>query len=272
MEVLQSLRQLLLNSDAHMSLSRKVRLARDLARSVSFVHALSFVHKNIRPESVLCFESTTPSSSSSPGPISSTGATLAGSDRECEPRSRTFLVGFDAFRAADGQTLYNGDMSWDRNVYRHPLRQGEFPADKYSMRHDIYSLGVVLLEIGLWESFVEYTDPDEVPGPPVTQFGKSYWHFQAWLKRKHGSDAAVVGRKLTFLDALAFRLKDYLVEQAQTRLPARMGDKYTSVVAACLTCLDEDSHEFGGEGAEDDMAVAVQFVERIVVFLDGISV
>lgn len=33
---------------------------------------------------------------------------------------------------------------------------GEFPAEAYKMQHDIYSLGVCLLEIGLWEPLVKY--------------------------------------------------------------------------------------------------------------------
>jgi hypothetical protein len=53
MEVLQSLRHLLLNSDAHISLSRKVRMACEMAKAVSYVHTFAFVHKNVRPESVL---------------------------------------------------------------------------------------------------------------------------------------------------------------------------------------------------------------------------
>ncbi len=37
----------------------------------------------------------------------------------------------------------------------------------YQMQHDIYSLGVVLLEIGLWTSFVTYAEDleDEIPDP-----------------------------------------------------------------------------------------------------------
>lgn len=77
-----------------------------------------------------------------------------------------------------------GDMSWDRNVYRHPLRQGNDPVDRYRMQHDIYSLGVCLLEVGLWESFVEYTGENEKEAPgskPQTIPGKSYYRFQTWM-------------------------------------------------------------------------------------------
>lgn len=240
MEVLQSLRQLLLNPDEHMSLSRKMHMARELGKAVNYVHTFAFVHKNIRPESVLCFE-----------------------DPQAT-HSHAFLVGFDAFRAADAGTMMGGDMSWARNVYRHPRRQGMDPSEKYSMQHDIYSLGVCLLEIGLWESFVEYTNELEFNGPPQAKFGKSYYDFIAWSTKRQNETAS--------FDALAFQLKDYLVEQAYTRLAPRMGDKYAQVVVSCLTCLDDDNEDFGSsEVGESDDVIAVQFIEKILKTLNKIS-
>ncbi|KAI9367317.1 hypothetical protein BJX61DRAFT_316620 [Aspergillus egyptiacus] len=239
MEVLQSLRQLLLSSDAHLSLSQKLHIARELSKAVNYVHTFAFVHKNVRPESVLYFE----------GPQAK--------------HSHAFLVGFDAFRAADAGTLMKGDMSWSRNIYRHPRRQGLDPSEKYSMHHDIYSLGVCLLEIGLWESFVEYTaQPEDKSGTPQPKFGKTYHDFIAWSEHQV---------EPTSFEASAFQLKDFLVEQAATRLAPRMGDKYAQVVMSCLTCLDEDNEDFSAvDGASEDL-VAVQFIETIMKKLDKIS-
>lgn len=237
MEALKSLRAMLLKPDEHMSLSWKILMARELGKAVHYVHTFAFVHKNIRPESVLCFEDPQ-------------GA-----------HSHAFLVGFDAFRASDAGTLMGGDMSWDRNVYRHPSRQGMDPSEKYTMQHDIYSLGVCLLEIGLWESFVEYTNEAEFHGLPQTKFGQSYYNFRNWSSRK--------GEKVSF-PTLAFQLKDYLVEQAHTRLSPRMGDIYAQIVVSCLTCLDDDNEDFGS-GVESDDFIAAQFLERILKTLHNIS-
>ncbi|CAG8372985.1 unnamed protein product [Penicillium salamii] len=237
MEALKSLRAMLRKPDEHMSLSWKILMARELAKAVNYVHTFAFVHKNIRPESVLCFE---------------------------DPRgahSHAFLVGFDAFRATDAGTVMGGDMSWDRNVYRHPNRQGMDPSEKYTMQHDIYSLGVCLLEIGLWESFVEYTNQAEFHGPPQAKFGKLYYNFRNWSSGK--------GARASF-PALAFELKDYLVEQAHTRLYPRMGDRYAQIVVSCLTCLDDDNEDFGS-GVESDDFIAAQFIERILKTLHNIS-
>ncbi|KAJ6035937.1 hypothetical protein N7540_000216 [Penicillium herquei] len=236
-EALKSLREMLLRPDEHMSLSWKMLMARELGKAVNYVHTFAFVHKNIRPESVLCFE---------------------------DPRgahSHAFLVGFDAFRAAEAGTVMGGDMTWARNVYRHPNRQGLDPSEKYTMQHDIYSLGVCLLEIGLWASFVEYTNESEFPGPPQAKFGKFFYEFENWRKGKGGG---------ALIPVVVFQLKDYLVQLAQTRLSPRMGDKYAQIVVSCLMCLDDDNEDFGS-GVESDDFIAMQFIERILKTLHTIS-
>ncbi|KAI1293232.1 hypothetical protein F5Y03DRAFT_333675 [Xylaria venustula] len=265
-ELLQSLRHLLLGSDAHISLSRKIRIARELAKAVSYVHTFAFVHKNIRPESVLCFEEE---------------QDLIASPSRRRINSCAFLVGFDAFRAADAGTLMIGDMRWDRNVYRHPLRQGDDPAAKHTMRHDIYSFGVCLLEIGLWESFVDYTTTAPIvasAGMPVPKLGKTYEHFQSWLRETPTTRRTEMDdNAANVLDTLPFRLKDYLVHQARTRLAPRMGEKYASIVLLCLTCLDGDDEDFGGvhasgDDTNDDTAIALGFIEEVMMSLDEIKV
>ncbi|KAF5631162.1 ankyrin repeat domain protein [Fusarium tjaetaba] len=64
------------------------------------------------------------------------------------------LVGFQLFRYADAPT--NTSKTKKRSlVYQHPTRTGS-KSVKFVMQHDIYSLGVCLLEIGLWRSLVEF--------------------------------------------------------------------------------------------------------------------
>ena len=130
----RSLRQDLLEAQT-VSLSRILGIARCLAKTISFVHVCEFVHKNIRPEAVI---------------ITDTG--IGASSQEA------FLLGFVSFRNVNFQTLRKGDNMIERNLYRHPSRQGGLIRDNYVMQHDIYSLGVCLLEIGLWTSFVSYSE------------------------------------------------------------------------------------------------------------------
>ncbi|KAF8850822.1 hypothetical protein BDZ45DRAFT_751326 [Acephala macrosclerotiorum] len=249
MEVLQTLRQNLLNKEINYSLSRRVMIAKGLAKSVGFVHNFNFVHKHICPETILLFE-------------------------DLRARFSTFLVGFDNFRSADGGTNFAGDATWEQNLYRHPSRQGEFPEEAFKMQHDVYSLGVCLLEIGLWQSFISYSSDPK----PVPQYGDAYEQFTTWLDSLGPTGAMTSqqsGSSSVYSTTIATRLKDYFVHLAKTRLPIAMGDKYSAVVMTCLTCLDEGNEDFGDETQvldEDGILVAVRFIETILLKLNEISV
>ncbi|KAI0392356.1 hypothetical protein F5Y17DRAFT_477712 [Xylariaceae sp. FL0594] len=232
---LQSLRALLLSRDGAPSLSRRVRLAQELATSINYVHTFAFVHENIRPESVLLLQGTQGDGDSSQ---------LVAYTANPGHQRTSFLVGFESFRSAAGVTKMAGDHDWEHNIYRHPERVGEYPAEAYKMQHDIYSFGVCLLEIGLWEPLVKYADG---PGGDA--------------KPEHGR----VCREFVRTGKNWVYFKDYLVGLAENELPRRMGDRYAEVVRTCLTCLDGDG-DFGdqAEVADDNgIRVGVRFIETI---------
>jgi hypothetical protein len=215
-----SLRGVLLSSDDSHSLSDRVALASQLAQSVSYMHAFGFVHKNIRPENILMLK------------------TLEA------PIGRAYLVGFDNFRAAEGQTSRLGDSLWERNVYRHPRRQGDQPEEDYIMQHDIYSLGVCLLELGMWQSFVDYGSTEPGPCPSATL------RLSPENPELHNADL----------------LKNHLLTLARSVLPRRIGTKYSKVVETCLTCLDPENVDFGDEREfqdADGILVGVRYVEKV---------
>ncbi|KAI0890144.1 uncharacterized protein GGS22DRAFT_150095 [Annulohypoxylon maeteangense] len=233
-----------------MNLSTVIDIARQLAMAVSFVHTCDFVHKNIRPETVLI---------------------LANSDSELtEGRispGAVQLLGFDRFRSVNFSTMRRGDTAWERNLYRHPLRQGLHAQEDYVMQHDVYSLGVCLLELGLWKSFVidgkseeahiKDEDSRKIPSPTL---GLTLDDFN----QDTGSPAEP-----------ATRIKDHLVQLARSQLPQRMGNKYTAVVVTCLTCLDEENEDFGDQEDmrdEDGILIGVRFIEKILLRLSEISI
>jgi len=214
------------------SLSDRFRLANELVRSVSYVHTFGFVHKNIRPETILLLSSKESSIGSA------------------------FLIGFDSFRTLEGKTLRKGDSAWERCLYQHPNRMGSTPTEDYIMQHDIYSLGVCLLELGLWDSFVVYDDkesylPDDGEGTNATQ-----------------SD--ILG---TDLPPSSF--KDRLLSLAHGELRSKMGTRYSEIVVTCLTCLDPGNVDFGDESEfqdEDGIQVGVRYIEKILMRLNSICV
>ncbi|KAK4177570.1 hypothetical protein QBC36DRAFT_326791 [Triangularia setosa] len=230
-----SLRYLLTHTVPPKSLSLRFDYAKQLARSVSYVHTFGFVHKNIRPESILAFTST----------------------RSDLPPQSLFLVGFENFRREDGSTQRLGDNTLERNLYRHSSRQGASPNEDYVMQHDIYSLGVCLLEIGFWRSFIRYHPqtgraiPTEIlPVSPHADV-KQVNHF------------------------LHTQSKDFLLHLARNELPQYMGTRYTEIAETCLTCLDPDNQDFGDEREfqdEDGIRVGVRYIEKVVLRLDQLCV
>ena len=205
----RSLRSHLLSRSIQ-SLGDRVRLAKELAISINYIHVLDFVHKNIRPETVLIFES----GGSEVGPL--------------------YLLGFRAFRLADNKTQRLGNSVWSEDLYQHPDRQGSKPGADYVMQHDIFSLGVCLLELGLWESLVD-------------------------SKGHEGSLLASSG-------PLVGSLKGHYTRLANERLPSRMGEKYTAVVVNCLSCLDSTNEDFDDEREfkdDDGILIGVKYIEKV---------
>lgn len=222
----RSLRDLLLSTRPPGGLTQRLNIAKGLANAVGYVHVFGFVHKNIRPESVLCF-------------TRSDGKTIS-----------TFLIGFELFRRDMGWTQRLGDAAPDKNLYRHPSRQGINPDLNYTMQHDVYSLGVCLLEIGLWRTFVDYTISSNGATPQVSDT----------LQPSSGTS----DEKLT--QGLVADTKERLVSLARDELPQYMGNKYSEVTLTCLNFINETSMEFGvGSEAADDQEIlmGVNYIDRV---------
>ena len=203
------------------SLTTRFEVAKQVVRSISYVHTLGFVHKNFRPETILGFRLS-----------------------HDVDRSVFFLIGFENIRTVDGRTLRSGDSAWEKNLYRHPQRQGLHPEDIYTMQHDIYSLGVCLLEIGLWQSFLSYAEDTDSPVP---------------------SEALGLHP-----EAPEFRqpnlMKEHLVDLSKRTLHRRMGERYRDIVINCLTCLDKDNVDFGDPSEfedQDGILVGVKYIEKV---------
>ncbi|KAL8320541.1 hypothetical protein RB597_007011 [Gaeumannomyces tritici] len=262
---------------ARTSLSAVLGVARQLAEAVSFLHTCDFVHNNVRPETVLLFNQE---------------LDPAGKWRDSEMGS-AYLVGFDSFRGAMSHTARKGDNDWRRDLYRHPSRQGLLAHDNYIMQHDVYSLGVCLLELGVGRSFIEYSEakgeqqlrarPSDVlldvaaVDKEADKDGAVPAANKAMLQQRPGLGLSASSGLFSASDAQrgGVGLKDHLVRLAKARLPARMGDLYTAVVVTCLTCLDRDNGDFGDEEDicdEDGILIGVRFIERVLLRLNNISV
>jgi serine/threonine protein kinase len=215
----ETLRARIIARDITHSLSDRFRLATQLARAVFSMHAFDMVHKSIRPENIILFR-----------------------DQESALGS-AFLLGFDRVRRLADGTLLQADPDWEKNLYRHPQRQGLRIRDRYIMQHDIYSLGVCLLEIGLWNSFVKYDNPNQRPARSQT--------YDLLV------DNSRIGRPE--------QVKSRLLSLATNELSQQMGTKYARIVESCLTCLDLGNDDFGDESEfqYNNVTVAVRYIEKV---------
>ncbi|KAJ5754134.1 uncharacterized protein N7511_008287 [Penicillium nucicola] len=114
---------------SRLTLPQRFQVARYVATALSAFHVDGWVHKAISSQSIVFFHDV----------------------REPSARLSTdcYLVDFEFARPESAETQHTFDDVLERNLYRHPDRQGT-PTISFQKHHDIYSLGVVLLEIGLW--------------------------------------------------------------------------------------------------------------------------
>lgn len=262
-----TLRHLLLNQSQlpPVSLSTIVSLAKSLVRSLSFIHACDLVHKNIRPENILVSALSSPPLA--PSSSSSSSSSSQPHDKQLLLLSPPYLIGFSSLRAASPSHIMTnlvGSSSLAHNLYRHPERQGLCILQKYVMQHDIYSVGVCLLEIGLWRSFIRF-------GRDGTGTPKVGYALDPALRK----DLTEKDFENAHIPGTTSWIKQDLVEFAKRELPQQMGDLYTDVVVECLTCLDEGNKEWETKRKEENdggVGVGVRFVERILGRVEEISV
>ncbi|KAF2169427.1 hypothetical protein M409DRAFT_20646 [Zasmidium cellare ATCC 36951] len=124
-----SLRQLLFSLKRPPTLNARVAIAKMLAAALLCVHAVNWIHKDIRSENVL-FAS---------GPDHSIDLT------------KPILSGFEFSRPAVPEAVtVSHQFSPEHDLYRHPDLL-KVDATRSLKSHDIYSLGLVLAEIALWQ-------------------------------------------------------------------------------------------------------------------------
>lgn len=208
-----TLHDLVESGNCQFSLGHRFFMAYALATTILYVHGSGWVHKNISSHGVTVFPLRNPVASVS-----------SGRDFDHVP----YLTGWGFARPELGGTELLQDFEVEPNFYRHPARQGN-PGSAFTKEHDIYALGVILLEIGLWKTISEL-------------FAKQI---------RIAEDRQELPPKET--------IRKWLLDLANASLAERMGKKYTSAVLACL------SGEFGVESDDKHKTgLSVAFRERVV--------
>ncbi|KAK5095861.1 hypothetical protein LTR70_003180 [Exophiala xenobiotica] len=192
-------------------LGDKFRLAAGLATCVAQLHMVGWLHESLRSENILFF------------PVCGTSATVKDIDLAAPS-----VLGFAFSRLDVGKSTFLVDFDPSRDIYRHPQRQGA-PEVSFTRKHDIYALGIVLLEIGLWK-------------PAVS------------LQKDNFRDAKLNDR---------YEVSKQLLHHAEHRLERRVGRKYKEVVIRCL------KGEFGVvDDNREDLKLQQAFRSQVVDVLE----
>ncbi|KAL4935016.1 hypothetical protein BDV06DRAFT_234790 [Aspergillus oleicola] len=192
-------------------LGSRFEIAYCIALSLSNIHGSRWLHKNIWSQGILLFQR----EEKGIRPLQP-----GFSGRGC----LAFLNDWGYARPMDGRTQMHGDFDAVRNLYRHPDRQGA-PGREFAHKHDIYALGVVLLEIGMWRTMSQL--------------------FASRIK-----EAQHTGKL-----PKAKEVYEALLSLAQLYLPNEMGNNFSAAVIACLK---------GDFGQSSELDFSLDFREKVI--------
>ncbi|KAI9858398.1 MAG: hypothetical protein M1813_007502 [Trichoglossum hirsutum] len=212
-------------------LEQRLRLASMLTAAFSELYGSSWLHKGIRSNNILF-----------PQICSSEETTSL--DSFCDISS-PLVSGFTYSRQeTEAQTIDKGKFQEDiiPLIYRHPNYQGEV-AQGYRIQYDIYSFGLVLVEIAWWVPLVSFLDSGASRSTGASTPTPVY--LSSKMKRFHRIEALELRRRV--------------VARSDRELAFRAGSAYFAAVKWCLSFGDQP----GDQG--DEWHPALEFYNRVVV-------
>ncbi|WPB05711.1 uncharacterized protein RHO25_010365 [Cercospora beticola] len=117
------------------SLRERLVICLKTAEAVRSVHSLGLKHKSIRPRAILVLTSIDPGTE----------------------ETKLSLQDWSLVHEISGATTQLGETQWQRAIYQHPQRQTQYAESAYEPKHDIYSLGISILQVLLWQPFIVET-------------------------------------------------------------------------------------------------------------------
>lgn len=210
-EVMKSLKR-----QSRPTLEERLTMAYNIAKAVAQWHRVDWVHQSISSHNIIFLK-----------PIS-------GGSGDRWNFNAPFLHGFDFARPNAKPSIGRYVENIELDIYRHPDRQGE-ARDGHKKEHDLYSLGVVLLEIGLWGSsrdLVEHNTRIRQKTPP-----------------KKGEDIKVTQEDV----------KNWMADVMKNSLAHHVGSIYRDAVRTCLTS------EFGITQDDERKSRLLDAVDKMVL-------
>ncbi|KAK6067029.1 hypothetical protein SCUP515_10365 [Seiridium cupressi] len=187
-------------------LNDRIRLAHTLSVALLSLHSLDWLHKSLGSNAILFF----------PSPFSASATRATAAAALVPDISNPYLVGFDASRPdSDTEMSVASKNPSILDLHRHPRTLCGLSRKPYCKSYDIYSLGLVLLEIGDWKALQTYYRP--------------HYSAERWRDK-------------------------IILPQLLPRLGAKAGRLYREVVERCLTANDDITSEEAGQLMEEVVA------------------
>lgn len=212
------------------TLSQRIAIAWKLASSLSYLHTTDWLHKGIH-----------------------SGNVLFPCDIETIDMDKPILSGFDYSRPHSSKTTSrNLDSRW--NIYRWPNIQNDVPKEGTSRKtYDIYSFGLLLLEVAHWQPLHKLLCLKRWPAPSTQDC-----RIRGWLLNEEPLPPFKKSNPLTELRNIA-------------------GDKYWRATVHCLVAHGEGGMRIDGDanqskGADIGLRLQEAFIDLVVDELKGVSI
>ena len=203
---LGTLRNVIRTRTEHLpALNKRVDICKSLAAAVLHVHSLGpegLVHKNINCSNIMMM-------------------------RAQASYDTPYLLNWQMVRRADTATNWYRVAHWWNAIYQHPTRQQPRADTAYSMDHDIFSLGVCMLEVLLWRLLVDAGDD----GSPAL----SGLLFEAGIEQPSDPRTSAATWKGPDPD----KVPRVLMQLAEKEVPPVAGDQLSGLIVRCLKGLDD---------------------------------
>ncbi|KAK3371790.1 hypothetical protein B0T24DRAFT_630422 [Lasiosphaeria ovina] len=211
------------------SLGERFALARALARALTLLQACGALHKAFGSRNILFFRF--------PGPGTGTGTDGGHPYHEHYDLQRPYIAGF-GYARLHGRDSSSDDYTGSGALPSHVERQLLYAHPEYAFTtqqrylkvFDLYSLGLLLAEIALWQPLEDIAQHYFPYPSTTTDEGKQQWD----QCTRHAL------RRALFAD--------------MSRFCSVVGDKYTRVVARCISGCFDDADGMPRELHESDKA------------------
>jgi hypothetical protein len=223
------------------SLTVRAALASKVATCILYLHAISWLHHDIRSHNIIFLNSS-----------NLTEPRLSGFDY-----SRPDTVADQTMPSSEGEIPDENILERERklDLARHPDYQGLKGKKPYCKSFDVYSLGIVLLEIALWERIEDTVEYPEKTDPEYLQKQETIENeFENKPKERATAFAELDDQLVTSQKEKARNLKSELERpdsKIMNRLRVNFGDKYHKAVLSCIQGgkafgIEEDANELDG--------------------------